>query len=149
MDSEISRDTDPVEEKSGDRGKSILLVAGVAATGAFFGDMFYGREHALYIGNENPWAEFHYRDTGGVFDVIKEEKYELSYIYRLPGESELNGKIDIDAARLDAYKGLLRDFWDAGVRESVTPDGAIYGLGAGTGAGIGADFIRRRRGKPA
>lgn len=139
-------------KKTGERKKSIMIVAGAAAIGAFLGDLFTERDlYAVYNGSYpngyGAHTEYLVRgDDGGTFDLIHKDAAgnwalggDNSDIYHTPvSYLDLN-----NPASAATYGSPIHDFMNY---EEMIGNTGIGGAG-GAGAGFVADWTRRRRNK--
>lgn len=155
---------DPSEDKTGEHKKRAVYTAIGAALGAFFGDVFYGRE--VMVDAETPGygsfdvgsqkLHWEYRDHGGFFDsntdngVLDRSIWVNAYRYDDNGNivpSEFPGMKAESFALNEGDLNLLKDSIDNGywsVNESVMPDGALIGGLSGGATTYLSDYLRKR-----
>lgn len=146
------RDMEEGAKKTGERKKSIMIIAGAAALGAFLGDLLtekdlYAVYHGTYAnGFEAKSAYLVQKDDGGVFDLIHKDAAgnwalggDNSELYHTPiSHLDIN-----DPTSVATYGFPTYDFINY---EEIIGNTGIGGAG-GAGAGFVADWVRKKRNK--
>ncbi|MBI5354966.1 MAG: hypothetical protein HZB68_00740 [Candidatus Aenigmarchaeota archaeon] len=152
-DSEVpERDMDEGTKKTGERKKSIMMIAGAAALGAFLGDLFTSRDlvagyDGTYPNGFHAHAEYMVKgDDGGTFDLIHKDAVgnwafggDNSELYHTPvSHLNLNDPTSVATYGSPAYDFINNDY----IIGNTGLGGAV-----GAGAGFVADWARKRRNK--
>ncbi len=150
-------ESEHVEEKTGNKSRTAIITVLGAAIGAFVGDSIAGREYLIEghdidtyaSGNIIMSSDFtgHARDNGAFFGLLDDNsrvyKIDENWTYSFYGsDSTYSFSYTTDQQDLANYVQHLDSF-----NETIIPDGAMVGAGAGAVGGVGADFIRKRHEK--
>ncbi len=145
-------DDDPIAEKSGDKKKSIAIIAGSAIAGAFIGDLFSTTDHDVtsqifYTRPDgssfmNTWR-VHREDDGGIFDLLSKSR-DGSYQVGGDGYGIEDYRKFVETTEV-TYTGAIRTGHVISDIATYQGETTLIGAAAGGGAGFGADYIMKRR----